>query len=174
MRVRRAALAACLLAGCGENRGDFEGRVTGSIEGPMRGTAWYCEGPRGSTLLVSDERRKAMIAFNGAPGAVKPGAWLLRAEAQPGTFAVTPMLQLYPDPDAERLEARVRAGTLKIDAVRDGTASGRFEADMVTVDAMPTLKPDGRVGRIPNRAGTLAGRFKAVRIECPAAAPQPS
>jgi hypothetical protein len=84
------------------------------------------------------------------------------------------MLQLYPDPDAERLEARVRGGTLTIDALQDGTASGRFEADMVTVDAMPTLKPDGRVGRIPNRAGTLVGFFKAVQRDCPAAAPQPS
>ena len=172
--MRRMVLAAFLLAGCGEKGGDFEGRVTGSIEGPMRGTAWWCDGPRGATLVVSDERRKVMIAFNGAPGAVKPGAWLLRAEVQPGTFAVTPMLQLYPDPDAERLEARVRGGTLTIDAVQDGTASGRYEADMVTVDAMPALKPDGRLGRSPNRAGTRGGRFKAVRRECPAAAPQPS
>jgi hypothetical protein len=172
--MRRGVLAAFLLAGCGEKGGEFEGRVTGAIEGPMRGAAWYCEGPQGAVLLVSDERRKAMIAFNGAPGAVKPGAWLLRAEVQPGTFAVTPMLQLYPDPDAERLEAHVRGGTLTIDAVRDGTASGRYQVDVVTIDAMPTLKPDGRMGRIPNAAGTMVGFFKAVQRECPAVAPRPS
>jgi hypothetical protein len=90
MRVRRAVLAALLLTACGEKGGDFEGRVTGSIEGPMRGTAWWCDSPRGATLLVSDERRKVMIAFNGAPGAVKPGAWLLRAEVQPGTSPSPP------------------------------------------------------------------------------------
>ncbi len=173
MRMRHAALA-LVLAGCGEKGGDFEGRVTGSIEGPMRGTAWYCDSPIGATLLVHDERRKVMIAFTGAPGAVKPGAWLLRQEAQPGGFGVNAMLQLYPDPDAERLEARVRGGTLTIDAVADGLASGRYQADVVTIDVMPTLKPDGRVGRLPSKAGTLVGFFKAEKRECPATPPQPS
>ncbi len=173
--MRHGALAACLLlAGCGEKTGDFEGRATGSIEGPMRGTAWYCDAPGGSTLLVHDERRKVMIAFTGAPGGVKPGAWLLRQEALPGGFGMNAMLQRYPDPDAERLEARVRGGTLTIDAVEDGLASGRYQADVVTVDVMPTLKPDGRMGRLPNRAGTLVGFFKAVKRECPASPPQPS
>ncbi|HEX8361097.1 MAG TPA: hypothetical protein VF613_13375 [Longimicrobium sp.] len=171
---RGLIVASLLLAGCGEKGGDFEGRVTGSIEGPMRGTAWHCEGPRGSLLVVHDERRKAMIAFTGAPGAIKPGAWLLRQEALPGGFGMNAMMQLYPDPDAERLEARVRGGTLTIDAIDDGLAAGRYQADVVTVDVIPTLKPDGRVGRLPNKAGTLVGFFKAVKRECPASPPQPS
>jgi hypothetical protein len=164
------AAAALLAAGCGKETGDFNGRVTGAVEGPLNGTSWYCEGPGGALLTMEDERRGSVISFVGAPGAITPGAWLLVREAQPGGFRVDAVLSGYPDPDAERLAIHVRGGKLTIDAVRDGVASGRYEAETVTTDVLPTIHPDGRVGRVPNAAGTLVGFFKAVRRECPAPA----
>ncbi len=163
------AAAALVLAGCGEEKGDFNGRVSGSIEGVLGGTSWFCEGPGGALLTMEDERRKSAISFIGAPGSITPGAWLLSREPQPGAFRVDAALTGYPDPDAERLAIHVRGGKLTIDAVRDGVASGRYQAETVTTDMMPTVRPDGRVGRVPNKAGTLVGFFKAVRRECPAA-----
>lgn len=168
MRPRVLAAAALVLAGCGDESGDFNGRVGGSVEGPLSGSSWYCEGPGGALLTMEDERRGSAISFVGAPGSITPGAWLLGREPQPGGFKVDAVLDGYPDPDASRLAVHVRGGKLTIDAVRDGMASGRYEAETVTVDVMPTIHADGRVGRVPNKAGTLVGFFKAVRRECPA------
>lgn len=173
MRARVLA-AALLVAGCGEESGDFNGRVSGAVEGPLSGTSWYCERPGGALLTMEDERRKSVIAFVGAAGSLTPGSWLLGREQQPGGFRVDPILSGYPDPDAERLAIHVRGGKLTIDAVRDGLVSGRYEAETVTVDVLPTIHADGRVGRVPNAAGTLVGFFKAVRRECPAPAPAKS
>ena len=162
------AATALLAAGCGEKRGDFNGRVGGGVEGPLSGTSWYCEGPAGALLTMEDERRGSVISFVGAPGSLTPGAWLLSREPQPGAFQVDAALTRYPDPDAERLAIHVRGGKLTIDAVRDGLVSGRYEAETVTVDVLPSIHADGRVGRVPNAAGTLVGFFKAARRECPA------
>jgi hypothetical protein len=168
MRARVLIAAALVLAGCGGESGDFNGRVAGALEGPLSGTSWYCEGPAGVLLTMEDERRGSAISFVGAPGSITPGAWLLGMEPQPGGFKVDAVLDRYPDPDADRLAVHVRGGKLTIDAVRDGLVSGRYEAETVTTDVMPTVHPDGRVGRVPNAAGTLVGFFKAVRRECPA------
>jgi len=165
--------AALMLAGCGEETGDFNGRVSGDVEGPLSGTAWYCEGPGGALLTMDDERRGSAISFVGVPGSLTPGAWLLGREPQPGRFKVDAVLHRYPDPDAARLAVHVSEGKLTIDAVRDGLATGRYEAKTVTVDVQPTNHPDGRIGRVPNAAGTLVGFFKAVRRECPAPHPAP-
>ncbi|HEX8671931.1 MAG TPA: hypothetical protein VF710_08590 [Longimicrobium sp.] len=167
MRARALAAAALVLAGCGKESGDFNGRVGGTIEGPLAGTSWYCESPGGVQLTMEDERRSSVITFIGAPGSLTPGAWLLGMQPQPGGFRVDAALDAYPDPDAERLAIHVRGGKLTIDAVRDGVVSGRYEAETVTTDVKPTTHPDGRVGRVPNAAGTLVGFFKAVRRECP-------
>ena len=171
MRARAVAAVALLAAGCGKESGDFNGRVSGAVEGPLTGTSWYCEGPGGALLTMEDERRGSAISFVGAPGSITPGSWLLVREPQPGGFRVDAVLSGYPDPDAERLAIHVRGGKLTIDGVRDGLVSGRYEAETVTVDVLPTIHPDGRVGRVPNAAGTLVGFFKAVRRECPAPAP---
>lgn len=171
MRARILAAAVLVLAGCAEEKGDFNGRVTGSVEGVLTGTSWYCEGPAGALLTMEDERRKSAISFVGAAGSITPGAWLLGREMQPGGFKVDAVLTSYPDPDASRLAVHVRGGTLTIDAVRDGVASGRYEAQTVTFDVVPTIHADGRVGRVPSKAGTLVGFFKAAQRDCPAAAP---
>lgn len=163
--------AALVLAGCAGESGDFNGRVSGALEGPLGGTSWYCDGPGGAVLTMEDERRGSLITFSGAPGALTPGSWLLGMEQQPGGFQVDAMLKRYPDPDAERLGVHVRGGKLTIDAVRDGVVSGRYEAETVTTDVLQTIHADGRVGRVPNAAGTLVGFFKAVRRECPATRP---
>ncbi len=168
-----AALAALAACGGSKEEGEFNGRVEGSVEGVMRGDAWFCDGPSGALLVVEDARRGAMIAFQAPQGAVREGAWLLGREPQPGGFAVNPMLQFYPDPDAQRLETVVRGGTLTVDRVEGGAASGRFEAETVTVDVAPTDFGDGRYGRIPNKAGKLAGFFRATERPCPTTPPQP-
>ena len=169
--MRARILAVLALAACGEPRGDFNGRVEGSIEGPLAGESWYCEDASRAYLVMEDPRRKSTIIFNGARGGVEPGAWLLASEAQPGGFGVSTQLEKYPDPDADRLGVSVMGGTLTIDAVRDGVVSGRYSAETVTVDVAPTLRADGRVGRVPNRAGKLVGFFKAVKKDCPAQLP---
>ena len=167
MRARVLAAAALVLAGCGKESGDFNGRVGGTIEGPLSGTSWYCESPGGVVLTMEDERRKSVISFAGAPGSIEPGAWLLGMNPQPGGFTVDAVLDQYPDPDADRLAIHVRGGKLTIDAVRDGLVTGRYEAETVTTDVRPTIHPGGRIGRVPNAAGTLVGFFKAARRECP-------
>ena len=178
MRMKLATAAACAgLVACGggaEDAGEFNGRVEGSVEGVLRGGAWFCDAPSGALLVVEDERRGSMIVFEGPQDSLKPGAWLLNNEPQPGGFVVHSMLQNYPDPDAARLESVARGGTLTLDTVAGNLASGRFTAQTVTVDAAPRELGNGRIGRIPNRAGTLAGFFRATRRECPATRPAPA
>jgi hypothetical protein len=169
----RAALLPLALAGCAGQEGDFNGRVEGAFEGVLSGESWYCEGPSGAALVMVDRRSGSTITFDADPGGVKPGAWLVRGQRQPGTFAVTTAFDTTFDPDAGRLAVHVRSGTLTIDAVQDGTASGRYRAETVTVDALPTVHKDGRVGRIPNMSGALVGFFKAVKRECPPNVPSP-
>ena len=169
----RAALLAVVLAACGEAKGDFNGRVEGAFEGVLSGESWYCDGPNGAALVMVDRRSGSTITFDADQGGVKPGAWLVRAERQPGTFAASTAFDTTFDPDAGRLGVHVRSGTLTIDAVQDGTASGRYRAEMVTVDALPTIHKDGRVGRIPNKSGALVGFFKAAKRECPPNVPSP-
>ncbi|HEY0035524.1 MAG TPA: hypothetical protein VGB66_02490, partial [Longimicrobium sp.] len=139
MRARIVA-AAVVLAGCGGERGDFNGRVEGSIEGPLAGESWYCENPGGAYLVMDDSRRNARVVFRGARGAIEPGAWLIGKAPQPGGFGLSAALGAYPDPDAERLDVHVQGGTLTIDANRDGIVSGRYKAETVTVDTLPTLR----------------------------------
>ena len=169
----RAALLALALAACGEPEGDFNGRVEGSFEGALSGGSWYCDGPRGAALVMVDRRTGSTITFDADPGGVKPGAWLVRAERQPGTFALATAFDTVFDPDADRLSVHVRSGTLTIDAVREEIASGRYKAETVTVDGLPTIHKDGRVGRIPNKAGSMVGFFKAVKRDCPPNVPSP-
>lgn len=177
MRMTLSAAAACAgLAACGGGggeAGEFNGRVEGSIEGVLRGGAWFCDAPSGALLVAEDERRGSMIVFQGPQGSVKPGAWLLNDDPQPGGFVLNALLQNYPDPDAARLESITRGGTLTLDTVAGGFASGRFTAETVTVDAVPRDLGGGRTARIPNRAGKVAGFFRAARRECPATAPKP-
>jgi hypothetical protein len=165
--------ASLVLAACaGERTGDFNGRVEGSIEGVLSGESWYCDGPRGAALVMEDRRTGSTVTFDAEPGGVRAGAWLLRAERQPGTFGVATAFDTVFDPDARRLGVHVSSGTLTIDAVQDETASGRYRAEMVTVDALPSFHKDGRVGRIPNKSGALVGFFKAVKRECPPNVPR--
>ncbi len=174
MRARAAVAASLVLAACaGERTGDFNGRVEGSIEGVLSGESWYCDGPNGAALVMVDRRSGSTITFDADQGGVKPGAWLVRGERQPGAFAASTAFDTTFDPDAGRLAVHVRSGTLTIDAVQDETASGRYRAETVTVDALPTVHKDGRVGRIPNKSGALVGFFKATRRECPPNVPSP-
>lgn len=168
----RAAIVACLaLAACGGSgeaaKSEFNGRVEGAVDGVMRGEAWFCDGPRGAVLVVEDERRASSIAFEGPPGSIRSGAWLLDDAPQAGGFKVVPQLNGYPDPDAPRLEWTVRGGTLTLDSVGNDVAAGRYQAETVTVDVEPKDLGDGRYSRIPNKGGVLAGFFRATRRECP-------